>query len=116
MKWGNQQIWYSLLKKSFDTLDYRILLKKLKYNEFWAETFRWFGSYFKKRTLIARIDKHFSEPCPLYCGVPQRSILGAVIPLLYVNDMKSAVNVCYLGLYADDTLIYLTVKLLSENT
>ena len=44
------------------------------------------------------------------------SILGAVVLLLYVNDMKSAVNVCYLGLYADDTLIYLTVKLLSENT
>ena len=93
------------LQKAFDTLDYQNLLKKWKYIRFSTETVRWFESYLKNRNLIISLEKSLSEPCVLNCGVPQGSVLGPILFLLYVNDMKSAVTDCHLRLYADDTCL-----------
>ena len=93
------------LQKAFNTLYHQILLKKLKYLGFSPKTVRWFESYLKNRNLIVRLEKSLSEPGVLTCGVPQGSILGPILSLLYINDMKSAVTDCNLRLYADDTCV-----------
>ena len=59
----------------------------------------------KKRNLIVSLDKSLSEPGPLNGAASQKSILGPISFLLYVNDMKSAVNDCDLILYEDDAWI-----------
>ena len=71
---------------------------------FSEETTNWFKSYLTNRKFIVHISNSFSEPGNLLCGVPQGSILGPLLFLLYINDMPQAVT-CDLLLYADDTCL-----------
>ena len=64
----------------------------------------WFESYLSGRTFKVNIDKKFSDPGNLTCGIPQGSILGPLLFLLYANDMSQAVK-CKLFLYVDDTCL-----------
>ena len=73
----------------------------------------WFESYLSGRTFKVNIDRKFSDPDNLTCGVPQGSILGALLFLLYVNDMPQAVK-CDLFLYADDTCLTFQHKNVKE--
>ena len=59
-------------------------------------------SYLPKRMFSAHLENSFCDKALIICGIPQRSILGPLLFLLYVNDMVHAVN-CDLLLYADDT-------------
>ena len=92
------------LQKAFDTIDHEILLKKMGCIGFSEKVILWFESYLSGRTFKVNIDRKFSDPDNLTCGVPQGSILGALLFLLYVNDMPQAVK-CDLFLYADDTFL-----------
>ena len=62
---------------------------------------KWFDSYLGSREQTVEISGVFSEFRTVTCGVPQGSILGPLLFLIYVNDMKAAVR-CKLLLYADD--------------
>ena len=106
------------LQKAFDTLDHDILLRKMKYLGFSSKTIGWFDSYLKNRIIIVSLDKTLSDKGELNCGVPQGSILGPILFLLYVNDMKTALNNCDLRLYADDTCILFShrnVEIIEKN-
>ena len=79
----------------------------MEYLGFSKDAILWFKSYLSKRKFKVNLNKSFSEPGKLLCGVPQGSILGSLLFLLYINDMPQAVK-CELFLYADDTcLIFL---------
>ena len=78
--------------------------KKMKYLGFADSVIFWFRSYLTKRIFYVNIGKDSSTPGELSCGVPQGSILGPLIFLLYVNDMPQAVD-CDLLLYADDSCL-----------
>ena len=93
------------LQKASDTLDHDILLNKMKYLGFTSKTIDWLGSYLKKRNIVVSLDKTLSETGILNCEVSQGSILGPILFLLYVNDMKTALENCDLRLYKDDTCI-----------
>ena len=92
------------LQKAFDTIDHEIFLEKMKHLGFADSIIFWLRSYLTNRTFFVNIRKETSSPGELSCGVPQGSILGLLIFLLYVNDMPQAVG-CDLLLYADDSCL-----------
>ena len=80
------------LLKVFDTINHEILLGKLHAIVFSEKTVAWFKSYLSDRAFKVNINNHFSDLSKIYCRVPQGSILGSLLFLLYVNDMPRAVH------------------------
>ena len=94
------------LQKAFDTLDHGVLLEKMKYFGFRASVIKWFESYLSNRKFLVCIDNVFSEAGTLKYGVPQGSILGPVLFLLYVNDLPQSLSDAGSYLHAHDTCIF----------
>ena len=92
------------LQKAFDTIDHEILLQKLKAIKFSESTIKWFKSYLSERIFLLYIENKLSDFGKFSCGVPQGSILGPLLFLIYVNDMPQAVTSTLL-LYADNSCI-----------
>ena len=82
---------------------------KLECIGFDISTILWFKSYLNNITFCVNIGNEYSYPGELKCGVPQGSILGPLIFLIYVNDMPQSID-CDLFLYADDTCLGFTDK------
>ena len=101
------------LQKAFDTIDHKILLQKMKYLHFSDSVIKWFKSYLENRTFSVQVENSFSGFGNLDCGVPQGSILGPLLFLLYVNDMSQSVT-CDLLLYADDSCLVFEGKNIDE--
>ena len=89
------------LQKVFDMIEHDILLKKLRATGFSNHTIRWFKSYLANRLFSVNTGNCYSDPSNITCGVPQGSILGSLLFLVYVNGMSQAVK-SNLFLYADD--------------
>ena len=102
------------LSKAFDTLDHSIMLDKLTSPGLNRSAVQWFRSYLTMRTQSVCINGVLSEPQPISFGVPQGSVLGPLLFIIYINDLPLAVHGCCVELYADDTLIYFASKSVNE--
>ena len=92
------------LQKAFDTVNHDIMIDKLKAIGFDGTSVSWMQSYLEGRVQMVEVNGSLSSPLPVTCGVPQGSILGPLLFLIYVNDMNSACD-CDLFLFADDSAL-----------
>ena len=86
-------------QKAFDAIDRDIFLQKINAIGLLKYTLNWFKSYLFNRLFLGNIGKNFSQPASVSCGLPQLSILGLLLFLIYVNDQTQVVT-CGL-LYTD---------------
>jgi retron-type reverse transcriptase len=81
------------IRKAFDSIDHKILLRKMQ-DQFGVQDFelKWFQSYLTKRSQVCVVDGHASLAKEIVCGVPQGSILGPLMFLLYINDLPECLK------------------------
>ena len=95
------------LGKAFDSIDsIKLLLKKLSAYGILNEECRWFSNYLSDRMQSVSVNGTYSGWSPVSVGVPQGSILGPLLFLVFLNDLPTVVTSCTINLYADDTTIY----------
>ena len=95
--------------KAFDKVDHQRLLLKLHRLGINKDVITWIGSFLSGRTQRVVLEGEESESCPVMSGVPQGSVLGPCLFLLYINDMPDTIQ-SNIRLFADDTIMYLTVS------
>ena len=93
------------ISKAFDRVWHAGLLHKLKFYGISGQIFGLISSFLSNRRLRVVLDGKSSQEYPVNAGVPQGSILGPTLFLLYINDLPDDV-VCNIAIYADDTTLY----------
>jgi hypothetical protein len=102
------------MAKGFDTINHKILLHKLAFYGFDDLAIAFFNSYLSGRLQKVKGNKSISSELPINIGVPQGSILGPLLFLLYVNDLPSIFSSCKCHMYADDTTLYCKARTIGE--
>ena len=106
------------LSAAFDTVNHSLLLQKLKnFYGLSGNVLSWFKSYLSGRSFSVSIGKHRSNKCFLRIGVPQGSILGPILFILYTKELIAIAKKhgFYIHLYADDTQLYIEFNPLSQS-
>ena len=98
------------LEKAFDTVNHKILLSKLEHYGIRETSLTWIESYLSNRKQSVKLNGVHSKYERVCCGVPQGSILGPLLFIIYINDMHSAVKSSVMHHFADDTNILFSDK------
>ena len=98
------------LQKAFDTVNHKILIEKLKFYGVKGVPLKWFESYLHERKQHVSINQNKSPNKFLSHGVPQGSVLGPLLFLLFINDMHKAIKAGTIRHFADDTNLLIIDK------
>ena len=102
------------VSKAFDFIDHNILIKKLFNYGIRGISLSWFQNYLNDRSQYVTLNDITSSILPVLYGIPQGSILGPILFLLYVNDLPNVDKLVEFVLYADDTTILISSNSLND--
>jgi hypothetical protein len=105
---------YIDFRKAFDVIDHDLLLQKMKLYNFSNEALNLVESYLLDRCIITKINNATSNTKTVPNGVPQGSVIGSLLFLIFINDLPSYLQNIDAILFADDTTIYFSAKTQNE--
>ena len=106
---------YTDFSKAFDSVPHQRLLRKLKKNGVTGKLLAWIAAFLNNRHQQVRVDDEFSTWKRVKSGIPQGSVLGPILFVIFINDMPDVVeSICQL--FADDAKIFDTVNLRNPNS
>lgn len=105
---------YTDFCKAFDKVDHLLLLQKLAFNGIKGNLLRWFTSYVRNRTQRVVINGFASNSISVTSGVPQGSILGPLLFIIFINDIGSCFHNSHYLLYADDLKVYQNITTFND--
>lgn len=105
---------YTDFCKAFDKVDHELLLNKIAFNGIRGNLLRWFASYITNRCQRVVINGYRSNVIEVTSGVPQGSILGPLLFIIFINDIGSCFRNTKFLLYADDLKVYKSIKTLDD--
>ena len=92
-------------RKAFDMIDHTLLLKKLEMYGISRDSLQWFTSYLKDRRQLVKLGDKQSSVAIVHHGIPQGSILGPLLFIVFINDLPLYVTSSRIDLYANDTTL-----------
>ena len=95
--------------KAFDKVDHKLLLKKLQIYGVHSRIIRWIESFLKNHKQAVVVDGHLSVPGSILCGVPQGTVLGPILFLVFINDVDRCIRHSIIRCFADDTRISIAI-------
>ena len=102
------------LSKAYHTVDHLILRSKLEHYGILGMPLEWFQNYLSSRQQFVSINGESSNKLPVTCGVPQGSILGPLLLLIYINDISSSSKSLQFILFVDDTNLFMSLNNLED--
>lgn len=107
---GRVDVIYTDYSKCFDRIDHKLLIAKLELIGVRGDLLRWFISYIKNRSQAVVVSNYISSLVRIPSGVPQGSLLGPLLFLIFVNDISESFHYSKLLCFADDMKIFCTIK------
>ena len=102
------------LSKAFDTVDDNILINKLNSYCIKINSLKWSSSYFLNRKRFIQAGGIYTSNLDIICGVPQGSIIGPLLFIIYVNDLCNVSKIFEPIIFADDTNLFFSHKSIKE--
>ena len=96
--------------KAFNTVNHKILLAKMEQYGIKGVPLKFFASYLTKRQQYVQLENTVSSTQTITCGIPQGSLLGPILFLIYIKDLPNCSNILSFRIFADDTNVFATAR------